>query len=64
MPFIVSCPQPRGRLFASVDRDGDVLWQPNRAKATPLTEAGADALETDLRRYSDDDYQIEGVRGG
>jgi hypothetical protein len=39
-----------------------VLWEPNRAKATPLTEAEADALEADLRRYSDDDYEIEGLR--
>ncbi len=62
MPFIVSCPQPNGRLYARRDANGDVLWQPNRAKATPMTDVQADALERELRRYSDDDYQIEGTR--
>jgi hypothetical protein len=44
------------------DADGDVLWTPNRAKATQLTADDADALEADLRRHSTDDYQVEGVK--
>jgi hypothetical protein len=59
MPFVVSRP---GNVYAMRDADGDVLWTPNRAKATQLTADEADALEADLRRYSTDDYQVEGVK--
>lgn len=62
MPFTVTRPNGNGgRSYARIDDNGDLFWTPNKAKATPLAEGPAEIVVADLRRYSDDDFDIEGI---
>jgi hypothetical protein len=62
MPFTVTTPNgSSGKLYAERLADGDMLWRPNKAKATPFTEGEADALAADINRYASTEATVEGL---
>lgn len=62
MPFIVSTSIAPSKLYARVDSDGDVLWQSNKARATRLDEAEADALAASINQYASTEALVEGAK--
>lgn len=62
MPFIVSRPQPHGKLYRERGPDGEMRWQPNRDKADRMTEDAAEAEAADLRKYTTAEIDVEGAK--
>lgn len=63
MPFAVTQPQAHpeaGPLYAIRDKDGDILWTPDKRRVAPLSETDADAIAAEINRFASVEASVVG----
>ncbi len=63
MPFAVTQPQSHpeaGPLYAFRDKDGDILWTPDKRRVAAMSEAEAETIAAEINRFASVEAEVVG----